>query len=216
MKFVKPFIAVLFLLGSAGMSYAAAATYLGHDDGSFVVADASNPQLVVHDSASGTVVRSTDGECVRTYWETSKDECGTPNAPVRTAMVISREERTIYFGFNQGAISPEMKQKLDGLAGKLTADSTVKGARIVGYADRIGNAAYNEKLSKKRAENVRQYLIKRGLINTQVADTRWLGASSPVTDCAANLKRTDLIACLQPDRRVEVEIDYASDVQASR
>ena len=122
----------------------------------------------------------------------------------------------MYFGFNLASLSPEMKQKLDTLANTLMSASNVKGARIVGYADRIGNPGYNEKLSKKRAENVKQYLIAKGLINTQVADTRWLGSSTPTTDCPANLKRADLLNCLQPDRRVEVEIDYATNIQASR
>ncbi len=81
-----------------------------------------------------------------------------------------------------------MQQKLDTLANVLTSSDNVKGARIVGYADRIGNArSHNEKLSKKRAENVKNYLAAKGLINTRVAETRWLGSSMPSTDCANNL-----------------------------
>jgi outer membrane protein OmpA-like peptidoglycan-associated protein len=135
---------------------------------------------------------------------------------IHQAAALSREERTVYFGFNLASLSSEMKTRLDGLAGVLRSDSQVKGARIVGYADRIGNPVYNEKLSKKRAENVRQYLIARGLINTQVADTRWLGASAPSTDCASGLSHTALVDCLQKDRRVEVEIDFTPDQRAGR
>ncbi len=216
MSFLKSIMIVLFLLGSAGISYAATAAYMGHD-GSFMVAE--NDQDVVRAESTGTIARSTDGECVRTQWTTSADPCSTRvMAPVQKKIVtnISREERTVYFGFNLAALSPEMEQKLDTLATTLTSASNVKGARIVGYADRIGNPAYNEKLSKKRAENVKQYLIAKGLINTQVADTRWLGSSTPSTDCPSTLKRADLLNCLQPDRKVEVEIDYANNVQASR
>lgn len=181
---------------------------------------------VVHDASSGTIVRSSNGECVRTQWSNSYDPCGAQVAAVpvkqqvrheeHRAAALSREERTVYFGFNQATLSPEMKQRLDSLAGTLTSDSQVKGARIVGYADRIGNPGYNEKLSKKRADAVRKYLVARGTINTSIADTRWFGASNPATDCSDKQKRADLIACLQPDRRVEVEIDFTPDVHAER
>lgn len=180
---------------------------------------------VVHDEASGTIARSSSGACIRTQWSNSSDVCATEVAApaqqqVRTevhqAAALSREERTIYFGFNQASLSPEMKQRLETLSATLRSDSQVKGARIVGYADRIGNAGYNEKLSKKRAENTRQYLVSHGMINTNVADTRWFGATTPATDCSGKLKRPELIACLQPDRRVEVEIDFTPDVRAER
>ncbi len=208
----------VLLLLSAGASYAATGTYL-ESGKSFQVADARD---VVHDEATGTIVRSSSGACVRTKWVNGYDMCATDVvAPqVRTelhqAASLSREERTVYFGFNLASLSPEMRDRLDTLANALRSDSQVKGARIVGYADRIGNPAYNEKLSKKRAENVRKYLVARGIINTQVADTRWLGARAPATDCPSNLSRPELIDCLQKDRRVEVEIDYTPDQRAAR
>jgi outer membrane protein OmpA-like peptidoglycan-associated protein len=176
---------------------------------------------VVHDETTGTIIRSTSGACVRTQWTNGYDLCGTevatPRLPERsTVTALSREERTVYFGFNQASLSPEMKSRLDTLAAKLKSEQDVKGARIIGYADRIGNPGYNEKLSKRRAENARQYLVARGIINTRVADTRWVGSRSAVTDCPADLKRPELIDCLQGDRRVEVEIDYFPETQASR
>lgn len=178
------------------------------------LAQSPNLQDVVHDEASGTVVRSTDGECVRTQWMNNYDVCSGPMA--QRSVVLSREERTVYFGFNQASLSPEMRQKLDTLAGVLKSDNQVTGARIVGYADRIGNPGYNERLSKRRAESVRHYLASRALINTRVTDVRWFGASEPATECPSDMKRPELIECLQKDRRVEVEIDYAPEVQAAR
>jgi outer membrane protein OmpA-like peptidoglycan-associated protein len=194
------------------MSVLAAAGLLFLAPASTALADIPNLHAVVYDEASGTVVRSTDGECVRTQWLNDSDVC---SGPARAQRMISREERTVYFGFNQASLSPEMRQKLDTLARMLKSDDQVTGARIVGYADRIGNPGYNERLSKLRAENVRRYLADRGLINTRVTDVRWFGASEPSTNCPNDLKRPQLIECLQPDRRVEVEIDYAPQVQAS-
>ncbi len=196
--------ALLLLLGSTGSSFA-------------------DVRDVVHDESSGTIVRSTSGACVRTQWSNGYDMCSTevavapkPVAHVQQTAAISREDRTIYFGFNKSTLSPEMKQRLDTLATNLRSNDQVKGAHIVGYADRIGNAGYNEKLSKKRADSVRHYLVARGVINTDIADTRWFGESNPATSCPDGLKRPQLIECLQPDRRVEVEIDFAPDVQATR
>lgn len=218
----KPLMVLALLLASAGASYAATGAYFSPDKHQYIVlADARE---VVRDSASGTVARTTNGQCVRTKWMTNHDECKTeaalPPPPVevrnRTAASLSREERTVYFGFNQASLSPGMKERLDSLADVLRSEKQVKGARIVGYADRIGDTVYNEKLSKKRAESVRNYLSGRGFINTSVADVRWLGERSPAAECEDDLPRPQLIDCLQQDRRVEVEIDFLPDVQASR
>lgn len=157
-------------------------------------------------STNGNVVRSTNGNCVRTMWENKTDEC--PGAPAPRP-VISREARTVYFPFNSAALTPDAMRRLDTLAQNMKANTQVRGALIVGFADRIGNAAYNEKLSKKRADAVRNYLVSKGIINAQRANTRWFGDSEPATQCPKGMKRPALIQCLQNDRRVEVEIDYA-------
>lgn len=181
-------------------------------------ASAGDARDVVHDETTGTVVHSSSGACVRTQWMSPDDVCAPADAPVAQVappprrMEISREERTVYFAFNQATLSPEMKQRLDSLATKLKSEKSVKGAHIVGYADRIGDPGYNEKLSKKRAEAAKGYLISKGIINTSVADTRWVGSADPVTTCPDKLKKPKLIDCLQGDRRVEVEIDYYPDV----
>jgi outer membrane protein OmpA-like peptidoglycan-associated protein len=198
------------LLMSAGIACAAPASSATPQSNRPIVL-VSESQDVVHDETTGTVVHSTWGPCVRTKWMNPNDPCAPAEAappPPPPPLQISREERTVYFAFNEAALSPEMRQRLETLAYKLRSEQNVRGARIVGYADRIGNPAYNEKLSKKRAETVRQFLVSKGIINTSVADTRWVGAKDSVTNCPNDLKRTQLIECLQGDRRVEVEIDY--------
>ena len=84
----------------------------------------------------------------------------------------------------------------------------MKQARIVGYADRLGDNAYNEKLSMNRADSVRKQLQQNGVVTAQKTEVRWLGETVPVTNCPDSLGRTELIECLQKDRRVEVEVDY--------
>jgi len=213
----KMIITGLLLLLSVSASSSYAATEVSSPSRTCV----PDRRAVVYDETAGTIIRSTNGTCVRTEWMNDSDVCATqvatPRLPPRsTIATLSREERTVYFGFNHASLSPEMKQRLDTLALKLKSDHSVKGARIIGYADRIGTPGYNEALSKKRAEAARQYLIAKGIINTRVAETRWLGASTTVTDCANNLPRPELIDCLQGDRRVEVEIDYYPEAQQTQ
>jgi outer membrane protein OmpA-like peptidoglycan-associated protein len=205
----------LLLLASAGLSYAATGTYLEPAPASprYILADARD---VVLTESTGVFARSSNGQCVRTMWLTHHDACAEMAQQTEMRSVLSREERTVYFGFNQSSLSPQMKARLDTLANVLRSDRQVKGARIVGYADRIGNPSYNEKLSQRRAERVLKHLVDKGLLNAHVADTRWLGSSTSTTDCPGTMKRSELINCLQKDRRVEVEIDYAPDIRASR
>jgi OmpA-OmpF porin, OOP family len=166
---------------------------------------------VVRDDRHSVVVNSYD-KCVRTKWNSGDDVCaGVAKAAPVSPQRLTKAERTVYFEFNKATLTPEGKQILDSLATKLKSDRQVKQARIIGYADRIGNTAYNEKLSQKRAMTVRDYLISRGFINARASETRWLGESSPRTQCSDKLSRAELITCLAPDRRVEAEIDYLAE-----
>jgi OOP family OmpA-OmpF porin len=165
---------------------------------------------VVRDQ-NGQVIYNSFGNCVRTKWIVGSDACAPQVAQQterRVRAVIAKEDRTVYFPFNQAVLTPDSKQRLNSLAKTLKSERDVKEARVFGYADRIGTTSYNEKLSKKRAEAVRGYLLSQGYVNSRVTDTRWFGESEPKTNCPDSLKRADLIACLQKDRRVEVEIDY--------
>jgi outer membrane protein OmpA-like peptidoglycan-associated protein len=154
---------------------------------------------VVHDS-EGAVVRNTTGNCVRTKWLSDKDVC--PHGAAFT-----QDERTVYFEFNKSVLTKEAKVRLDALIAKIKAVGAVEGGQLVGYADRIGTPGYNEKLSKKRVETVRAYMAAHGL-NMKAAKTRWLGDTEPTTNCPKDMKRKELIRCLQADRRVEVELVY--------
>ncbi|MDX2027220.1 MAG: OmpA family protein [Alphaproteobacteria bacterium] len=214
----KMLLAGLLLVTSVGVAYAATIPSINPEQHQRSITRVDTRD-VVYSAKSGTVVRSTSGACVRTQWSNNYDMCTTEVALPRVERPATasraRAEQTVYFAFNQTSLSSEMKARLDALATRLKVDRNVRGARIVGYADRIGDPVYNEKLSKRRAESARRYLAAKGVINTEVADTRWLGESAPVTDCSGEMTRPELIECLQPDRRVEVEIDYNPNMPAS-
>jgi OOP family OmpA-OmpF porin len=114
-------------------------------------------------------------------------------------------EKTVYFDFNKSTLTAHAMHHLDHLAMHLHKDHGHVGEiTIVGYADRIGNAAYNEKLAMKRAEAVRDYLVSKG-VKAKKMEVRSLGKTVPKADCPADMPRAKMIECLHEDRRVEIE-----------
>lgn len=110
------------------------------------------------------------------------------------------------FGFNKSTLRPEGKAKLDELALKLK-EANVERITDTGHADRIGSSASNQKLSLSRAESVKAYLVGKGVEPQRIA-VAGKGESQPVTnpdDCKGP-KSAKVIACLAPDRRVEIEV----------
>jgi OOP family OmpA-OmpF porin len=100
--------------------------------------------------------------------------------------------------------------------GKKVLDDFVKDVRgmkydmivVRGNTDRIGTEAYNQKLSVRRAETVRDYLIVGGIAAVKL-DTSGVGESQPDTkskQCNNMADRKALVNCLQPDRRVDIEV----------
>ncbi len=180
------------------------------------MADALSDNKVVYDRQGNIVRAALSGTCVRTQWEAGTDACAPPAPPAPPQMarvaapatVIEQEDRTVYFDFDSAVLDANAQRKLDSMARVLQSAQDVKHAMIVGYADRIGNAQYNQQLSAKRAQTVKDYLAKRGYVNTQVAEVRAVGDTQSNTPCRSADKRSELISCLQPDRKVEVEMTY--------
>ena len=111
---------------------------------------------------------------------------------------------------SEGDILPEGRAKLDALASNLRQFPRLEGIRLTGHTDRLGTAAYNQNLSERRADTVRNYLIARG-VPAGIISSTGKGEREPVKDCPA-MARKDLIQCLQPNRRVDVEIIGVGDL----
>ena len=93
--------------------------------------------------------------------------------------------------------------KLDEIAAALSNNPQYDNVHITGYTDRLGSASYNVKLSQRRANAVKSYLVGKGIAaNRLVAIGK--GKADPVVQCKET-KRAALIKCLEPNRRVEVE-----------
>ena len=77
---------------------------------------------------------------------------------------------------------------------------------VTGHTDPIGSQAYNQKLSERRADAVRDYLVSKGVPKDKI-ETLGMGKTQPVPGVVCNMKAMkELIACLAPNRRVEVEV----------
>ncbi len=139
-------------------------------------------------------------------------------APVIQRITLNTD---VLFEFGKAELRPSAGEKLDELA------QTMQGAEVdrivaIGHADRIASDDYNRDLSERRAEAVRMYLVQKG-VDPQRVQAEGRGESEPVTQCGkmgperANNRK--LVSCLQPDRRVEIEVlghrQVAGDTPAS-
>jgi OOP family OmpA-OmpF porin len=130
-----------------------------------------------------------------------------PPAPLPPPPPPARFEKvtmsaTELFEFDKAVLrSPQ--PKLDEIAAALQADMSISDIDVTGYTDRLGSDKYNQKLSERRAVAVREYLVNKGIDGSRLKAVG-KGEANPVVQCN-DKKRADLIACLAPNRRVEVE-----------
>jgi OmpA-OmpF porin, OOP family len=115
----------------------------------------------------------------------------------------------VQFAFDKGGLNdmlPGAQGELKELADRLArVYSRIDSLVVTGHTDRLGSAAYNAKLAKTRADSVRAYLVSAGV--QAPIDTRFEGSSKPLsTTCAGKPGSSELKACLQQDRRVEVQV----------
>jgi OOP family OmpA-OmpF porin len=96
---------------------------------------------------------------------------------------------------------------LDKFAGELR-ETTYEQIHVLGYTDRIGSDNYNLWLSRQRANSVKAYLVDKAGVDAGKILAEGRGKADPVTkpgECGAK-QSPKTIACLQPDRRVEIEV----------
>ena len=106
------------------------------------------------------------------------------------------------FGFDSAVLSSEGQQAVQGILAQVREASQVQSIRVTGYTDRIGSASYNQALSLRRAEAVRSALVQGGVPAASIS-AEGRGAADPMVQCAQRNRR-ELIACLAPNRRVQI------------
>lgn len=136
-----------------------------------------------------------------------KAEPKPPPKPVAEKVTFATD---VLFDFDKSVIKPDGRAKLDDLAGRVKTVN-LEVVIAIGYADRIGSTAYNQRLSVRRAEAIKAYLVSKGIESNRVY-TEGKGESSAVTgDKCKSLGREHrsnkkLVECLAPDRRTEIEV----------
>jgi OOP family OmpA-OmpF porin len=129
-------------------------------------------------------------------------------APAPKPWVKVRLEADSLFGFDQDSLQADGKQALDKLIMELK-DVNVERVQVTGHTDRLGAKAYNDKLSTRRAEAVRNYLVQVGGMPAAMVTAVGVGSSQPdesSVDCKGMKASQTLITCLRVDRRVEVQV----------
>ena len=170
-------------------------------------------------NANGDVWKNASGDCWRNAsWTpaTAAPGCGAepvapkaveappapkaaPAAPAPQTPAASKVTYAAdaFFDFDKSTLKPAGKAKLDDLVGK------VKGINLeviiaVGHTDSVGSDAYNQKLSVKRAESVKAYLVSKGIEKNRIY-TEGKGEKQPVADNKTKEGRAK-------NRRVEIEV----------
>jgi OOP family OmpA-OmpF porin len=103
----------------------------------------------------------------------------------------------VLFDFDKSVVKPEGKAKLDDLSSKIRGIN-LEVVIAIGHADSIGSDAYNQKLSVRRAESVKAYLVSKGIEPNRVY-TEGKGEKQPVADNKTREGRAK-------NRRVEIEV----------
>lgn len=146
------------------------------------------------------------------------DEQKPAPAVTPVSMVVVEKEQVFtlgsdaLFGFDKSDVSgiksggrmqlAELAKKIEGMP-----DNT-REIHVVGYTDRLGSDDYNQALSQRRADTVMRILQDDGVASERMhAEGR--GKANPVKECDER-QRPELIACLAPNRRVEVKVKGSS------
>ncbi len=128
------------------------------------------------------------------------------SAPVTMLPVTITVEAEPLFDFDKYSIRPDSRKKLDDLIQQLQG-VTYGEIIVVGFADPIGTAMYNQKLSERRAASVKHYLAAKGVPADRIkAEGRGETEEYASYQSCGGLRKAKLISCLQPDRRVEVTV----------
>lgn len=126
-----------------------------------------------------------------------------PAAPRRN-IALSADALFAFDRSGAGDLLPKGRAELDALAAELRKAQSVERLEIVGHTDRLGSNAYNQQLSLARATTVRDYLM-RGGVPAKSTGVQGRGEADPKVNCEQT-ERAALIACLAPNRRVEISV----------
>jgi OOP family OmpA-OmpF porin len=130
-------------------------------------------------------------------------------APAPSVQKITLASKAL-FDFDKAVLKPEGQAAIDReVISRLRDVTKLELVLVTGHTDRIGSQAYNQRLSERRANAVRDYLVSKGVPRDKI-ETLGMGKTQPVPGVVCNQpypkERKALIDCLAPNRRVEIEV----------
>ncbi len=173
------------------------------------------------------VVRNNYGECWKTtYFDKATQgrvECGDAEPQVSTPVTEEVNETVSFsaetlFGFDKHNLQSSAVETLNNLSARLS-DTTVQNVSVEGHTDFMGSEKYNQALSERRANTVANYLASNGVPASKISAVGLGETQAQMTaSCQEEVgklgkkvskakKRAALIACIAPDRRVDVKIN---------
>jgi OmpA-OmpF porin, OOP family len=141
-----------------------------------------------------------------------KEKCEPPAAKAAAAPITAKPITIAakeLFDYDKAILKPEGKAAIDReVIAKLKDAGPIKTMLVTGHTDRLGSQQYNQKLSEKRAEVVKGYLVSKGVPVDKI-ETMGAGKTQPTTGvpkCDDKLPKKKLIECLAPHRRFTIDV----------
>jgi OOP family OmpA-OmpF porin len=133
-------------------------------------------------------------------------------APAPAAAAPKRCDATValsadvVFAFDKSVLKQGAMDTLDKeVVAKLSQCAKLEIILVSGHTDRLGSQQYNQKLSERRADAVKAYLVKKGVEASKI-ETMGMGKTLQIKSCPDGKNRKALIECLAPNRRAVIEI----------
>ena len=130
----------------------------------------------------------------------------TPPVAVSEAFSLGADALFLFNRGDKESLLPAGKSKLDWLIVRLKEYQRIDSIDISGFTDRLGSDKYNKALSQTRADTVRDYLLAGGVKASIMRATGFGKSDTAGSQCPFGMERVKLIACLQPDRRVDLVV----------
>lgn len=203
-----------FKLGALIVALIASTGALAHEKSGYTV-----------DKEVKSVVRNSYGECwENSYLDKAKNglvECGDRDAVAAPEVAEYKDEvvklsAKFLFGFDKHNLRAEARETLNEVASRVSNPNVnVQDITVEGHTDFMGSDKYNQKLSERRALAVANYLVSRGVDAGKLSAVGYGESQATMTEsCQAEVanvkgkskKRSALIACIEPDRRVDIRI----------
>jgi len=157
--------------------------------------------------------------------QVAMDNCAPSSTPAPAPSVVqspiletSSLSGDALFAFNKATLNPDALWRLNNLADHIKQVAQLEEVILTGHTDHLrsdGRQDLNRILSEKRAESIKQYLVGKGIPEDKIT-TKGAGSALPLVQCQSGLSKVEMIACLQPNRRVEIILRGAKNVNPAQ